>query len=408
MTVSSIVAIIAIPGFLLFLNIGLYVLYRDIHSPLNRNFFYCCLMLSLYTFFHFLQFITIDVYSKTLLVEYSYIPMILYMPFMIKFALLLTDYYRTLKIKLLFHLTAWIAPLLLIYKTTASNAIAQDFPLGFWYIFYQGMMLFYCSIFVILIFIWWKKTKVDREKIQAKISFICAIITVIIAYPIDYFAEYTGQQLLTMIYSLFWMLSLLYVIVQYRFMGLTPNMVSTDIVNSINEAVILFDSNMKILLINKKGKEITGYHPWRIDELSEDIVDSHTAGQAFEDFLSTDSKTFSLRLIYTSKGREIPFQAQISKIFDSMNYVLGVLCVAREILGLTFLQKRFGLTAREIQIVLNILSGTTNLEIAQKLGVTERTVKTHITNIYNKLTVNNKIELYNLLHDFNIEADERS
>ena len=43
-----------------------------------------------------------------------------------------------------------------------------------------------------------------------------------------------------------------------------------------------------------------------------------------------------------------------------------------------------------------------NKDMAKKLDIAETTLKRHITNIYNKLSVNNKVELINLLKDFNI------
>ncbi len=53
----------------------------------------------------------------------------------------------------------------------------------------------------------------------------------------------------------------------------------------------------------------------------------------------------------------------------------------------------YGLTARESQIVGAILDGATNKEIASKLSITEQTVKNHLTNIFEKLGVSNRLEL---------------
>ena len=55
--------------------------------------------------------------------------------------------------------------------------------------------------------------------------------------------------------------------------------------------------------------------------------------------------------------------------------------------------KKFGLTPRELQIVSAVVSGFTNKEIAQKFFLSEDTVKHHITNIFNKMGVSNRLEL---------------
>jgi DNA-binding NarL/FixJ family response regulator len=56
-------------------------------------------------------------------------------------------------------------------------------------------------------------------------------------------------------------------------------------------------------------------------------------------------------------------------------------------------RKTFGLTARELQVVGLITEGGTNKHIAQTFGISEETVKRHLTNIFNKLGVGNRLEL---------------
>ncbi len=54
---------------------------------------------------------------------------------------------------------------------------------------------------------------------------------------------------------------------------------------------------------------------------------------------------------------------------------------------------RFGLTKREMQIVTTVVAGYTNKEISQKFGISEDTVKHHLSNIYDKVGVYNRLEL---------------
>ena len=56
-------------------------------------------------------------------------------------------------------------------------------------------------------------------------------------------------------------------------------------------------------------------------------------------------------------------------------------------------QKTFGLTRREFEIISKIVSGYANREIARKLSISEDTVKHHITNIFDKVGVYNRLEL---------------
>lgn len=56
-------------------------------------------------------------------------------------------------------------------------------------------------------------------------------------------------------------------------------------------------------------------------------------------------------------------------------------------------RKTFGLTARELEVVALITEGSTNKHIAETFKISEETVKRHLTNIFNKIGVGNRLEL---------------
>jgi two-component system, NarL family, nitrate/nitrite response regulator NarL len=55
--------------------------------------------------------------------------------------------------------------------------------------------------------------------------------------------------------------------------------------------------------------------------------------------------------------------------------------------------KRYSLTKREMEILLAVVAGRNNREIAKRLTISEQTVKHHVTNIFNKVGVYNRLEL---------------
>lgn len=76
----------------------------------------------------------------------------------------------------------------------------------------------------------------------------------------------------------------------------------------------------------------------------------------------------------------------------------GELWIAREVLtDWAFSNggkaRKFGLTAREFDIIREISRGSSNKQIAAKLAISEVTVKSHLTNIYEKLGVTSRLEL---------------
>lgn len=52
-----------------------------------------------------------------------------------------------------------------------------------------------------------------------------------------------------------------------------------------------------------------------------------------------------------------------------------------------------GLTPRQAQIAVQVISGKSNKEIADNLFIELQTVKFHVTNIYKKLDVKNRVGL---------------
>lgn len=59
--------------------------------------------------------------------------------------------------------------------------------------------------------------------------------------------------------------------------------------------------------------------------------------------------------------------------------------------------ERYGITARECEIIPYILEGMTNKEIAGDLNISKRTVDNHIYNILHKASVKNRVELIHII-----------
>jgi two-component system, NarL family, nitrate/nitrite response regulator NarL len=53
----------------------------------------------------------------------------------------------------------------------------------------------------------------------------------------------------------------------------------------------------------------------------------------------------------------------------------------------------FGLTPREVELVSAVVAGCSNGEIAEQLAISAKTVKHHLTNIFDKLGLSNRLEL---------------
>jgi DNA-binding CsgD family transcriptional regulator len=72
--------------------------------------------------------------------------------------------------------------------------------------------------------------------------------------------------------------------------------------------------------------------------------------------------------------------------------------------------KRFGLTKRESEVLLLLISGKANSEVAERLCVAESTVGDHVKSVMRKLGASKRMELiskvFNLQHDIDAENAE--
>lgn len=67
--------------------------------------------------------------------------------------------------------------------------------------------------------------------------------------------------------------------------------------------------------------------------------------------------------------------------------------------GLKKLRNAIVMTPREKDVIGLIGAGLTNKEIAQRLSISEFTVKSHVHNILEKLTLHNRLQIANYSHD---------
>jgi len=72
------------------------------------------------------------------------------------------------------------------------------------------------------------------------------------------------------------------------------------------------------------------------------------------------------------------------------------------------LTHEFGLTSRELEVLLLMVEGLNNPEIADRLVVSRSTAKAHVSNILSKLGVSNRAEAITLALQHNLAADPRA
>ena len=209
--------------------------------------------------------------------------------------------------------------------------------------------------------------------------------------------------LLVPLFYLIWIIAILYAIIKYKFLSIIPQLVSNDIIKNIDEAIILLNQNREIITVNDKAKSILGNDIYIRNKLIEKITNFDEIESKLSNLLKGEIKEFNDRFqIKISEEKKILTDVKCTLIKDKFDDILGVLIIGKEVKGADYLKKAHKITDREFNIILQIISGLSNKAIGDQLGITLNTIKRHITNIYNKLAVSNKIELMSLSKDYEI------
>jgi DNA-binding NarL/FixJ family response regulator len=94
-------------------------------------------------------------------------------------------------------------------------------------------------------------------------------------------------------------------------------------------------------------------------------------------------------------------------IMDKYKDVLGLLIIGSEVKEHKQLKTLYKITDREAEVIQSVLLGRAGKEIAEMLSITERTVKAHLKNIYDKLGVDNKYHMISLLNEYDLISDKK-
>ncbi len=198
-----------------------------------------------------------------------------------------------------------------------------------------------------------------------------------------------------------------YSIAKYSFMKISSASPARDIINGLNAPVLLVEGSGKIIHYNKKAGELIA---GKCDETGHfaDIFESPVIVKIMlERTASGLEPRSSIKCgISLNKKDSGSFCISMKSISSAdRGDTAGVLVFMKEDNSVNHFREKYSITGRQIDILLMVLSGMTNREIALKTGLAEKTVENHIFNIYNKLGIDNKMELYNLSQKYGLLPD---
>ncbi|MGB9813343.1 MAG: response regulator [Thermovenabulum sp.] len=160
-----------------------------------------------------------------------------------------------------------------------------------------------------------------------------------------------------------------------------------ELAKKLKPDVILMDINMPNVNGIAATREIKRENPdikiialtihEQVDYLLE-LIRYGISGYVLKD-VKPDELIKTIRDVFDGKGVIPP--SMTPKVFEEINRL------SQKDDGVTF-----DLTPREIEILRELAKGLSNKEIAEKLFISEKTVKNHLTNIFQKMGVNDRTQ----------------
>jgi len=333
-------------AFLLYCSLIIFILWKDPKSLLNRI---CAAFLACFALWSFgYIFLYNPDISKDIAILSDNIASVGWIGFaslFLWFALIFTEKKKILKIRII-YLFILIFPLVLIYKKW-NGLITADYvklPWGWgsvwsdsiWtYLFYFYFLTF-SLIGLYLILNFWRKSEDTLKRKQAKIIFIVSLVSLIFGSLIDViFPVFTILKIpsLTDLIALFWAAGLVYAIVKYKFMIITPATAAENIISTMADSLILLDREGKIVDINKAMLNLSGYSTNELKGKSIELFfpkndfPNHLLNRAMmKEAFHNQELNFQ-----TKTGEVVPVLFSSSTMMDDNGEIAGIVCIIKDI-----------------------------------------------------------------------------
>jgi DNA-binding CsgD family transcriptional regulator len=385
-----------------FIYAGLYILFTDLKDKSLRPLLYLCFISSAWSFCYVMYYLTGDLAMRELWRRMCFAGMS-NMVFFLWFFMNYTGFITNKKTAAFLTAAIWVPPLIVLYKNFSENAVLRDFPSGFWFLYAEIQPFSYCFVSIVLIYIFCIRSKTNKGRREAYILCASAIVLLLASTAADYFFGIHGSQNIIPFWVLLWIGALLFTIKKYRFITISPASISSDITDNIEEGTILLDPDLNIIYSNRAARHLFNADGAESIRLQDFVFESHILDDELAKLTHTGGTSFRVRINLIPRGIEhkLPVDMKVKKIIDTYNDPSGFLIIVSRAKDIEHLKSVYKLTRREVEVIHQLTAGKTNKEIADFLKITEKTIETHIANIYGKLLIKNRIELINIISEFN-------
>lgn len=359
-------------AFAVYLVIGIYVFHKEQRASITRVFLFQCITLAIWSLSY--SFIYSETNKEAILSLYkiSAIGWVTFSSTLVHFFTLLTGKNNILK-KWWYYVLVYLPPVVFLIRLYSSGSLmANDFiftPYGAaelqdihspWSKIFILFWTSYTMTGFLMVWNWGKKAISKREKRQAKIIFYSAIIPLTGGFITNNVFPLLGIRFpaIAQVFSLIWLLGILYSINKYRFLVLTPEIAIDEIISKIRDFLILVSPAGKILKVNEFTLDILKYEYGDMMGKSISLL--------FKDRDTAKKELLNIRHgINFSKGTEVEFKTKEGDIIP--------VCMSSEVI-----RDKSGDLIGSIIVAQDLrLIGQLKQEILERISIEETLLKTN-------------------------------
>ena len=383
----------------------------------NRIFFLMCLSFAFWSFCSISIFSGLRPETNTFWLNLSFYGVLSFCAFSLHFIVRLTDLinwrpilwpviYLPPAVLLGFH--TFYGPLLfkdvLIQNDTWIFVQTGHTILMFLYIIYVCMTF---TANITLLVIWNARSQTKRIRQQGVLLTATLFLSIVLGVSEDMvlpmLIENYNSHGFGLVFFLIWMLGIWFSILRYQFLLITPDKVSWMIMTNLDDSILLLDRNLAIKMLNRKAEHTLGYShkPAQPKFLSDFFELNDSFRINWTKLVHGKVENFSGLLTFKAENSTAScLEAKLTAVRDRGGDFAGVLCKGNVADDIFSGERDMKIRKKEREILSGILNGKTHREIALSSGITERTVKFHINNLYNKFGVGNRAQLLGALSDY--------
>ena len=255
---------------------------------------------------------------------------------------------------------------------------------------------------------WNRRTTVNKEKKQSRLF--------LVVFPLTYFTSLlltlilpffgiSGYQHIGIIFFSLYIIGLYVLISRFRLLDLHNSIPAEEIIANIDELAFVLDGDLMIRDVNRTVSAFFRNDAGKTAPRSflDMVSDPQSVAGMIEDARRTATGGVSATVHFKAGAETFTARTYVSVIKDRFHDTAGFMVIASPVKEMNQFRKAFKLTDRELQIVGLVISGSTGREIAEKLAIAEKTVERHLTNIYNKVGIGNRIELFRIAAEYNVK-----